>query len=52
MFTLLDRHFNGEVSLKGFRKLYDFSVGRFLVSLEALKRVVDKRFNGVDGCYK
>lgn len=52
VFSLLDRNFDGEVSVRDFQRLIDFNVEQFLISIEALKRFVEERFGGVDEAFK
>jgi len=52
MVTLLDHNFTGEISMSNFKKLSDFSAPKMLMSLQALKLVVDENFRGVDECYR
>lgn len=52
IFSLLDRSFQGLVSLRDFQKLREFSGEELLLSLEALKRLVDERFGGVEAGFR
>jgi len=52
LFDLLDRNFDGEVSLKKFQRLKDFNTEEFLRSLEDLKSFAEKQFGGLDECFQ
>lgn len=52
MFSLLDRNFDGEITLRDFQKLRAFAGQEVLKELVALKNVVDEKLGGVDACFK
>jgi len=52
MFSLLDRNFDGKVSLQDFQKLLEFDGENILKDLDALKQMSDEKFGGADACFK
>merc|ERR1712048_768758 len=52
MFSMLDRNLDGKVTKTEFQWLRTFDSQHLLVCLEALKRLAEKKFGGIDDCFQ